>query len=32
MEAYMCAPIKVNDDVSNDVGDYIGASNDANHE
>jgi hypothetical protein len=32
MEAFMCAPIKVNDDVNNDVGNYIGASNDANDE
>jgi len=32
METSMCAPIKVNDDVSNDVGNYIGVSNDANDE
>jgi hypothetical protein len=28
MEVSMCALIKVNNDVSNDVSDYIGASND----
>jgi hypothetical protein len=32
MEASMYALTKVNNHVNNDVGDYVGASNDANDE